>query len=103
MRALVLDSWGPNDPTASTATRRVVLEVHIRRFYRISDFGEISFHETNGFLFATTSYDSDDGEVQLVVGYLPLDELPTWSEAVEPHLAGLAAERDVIVDVVVVA
>ena len=56
LRALVLDSWGPDDPSSPATMRRVVLEVHIRRFYRVSDLGQIAFHESDGFLFATTDY-----------------------------------------------
>jgi acetyl-CoA carboxylase carboxyltransferase component len=97
LRSLVLDSWRALEPTS--AMRRVVLEVHIRRFYRVSDLGQISFHEANGFLFATTAYRSDGEGVQLVVGYFPLEGLPAWSEAVEPHLRGLDSGQNVIVDI----
>jgi acetyl/propionyl-CoA carboxylase alpha subunit/acetyl-CoA carboxylase carboxyltransferase component len=102
LRALVLDSWGLDDPhtaTNSAAMRRVVLEIHIRRFYRISEFDQISFHDVDGFLFATTTYRTAGTEAQLVVGYVPLDEIPRWSLAVAPHLQSLDRDRDVVVDI----
>jgi acetyl/propionyl-CoA carboxylase alpha subunit/acetyl-CoA carboxylase carboxyltransferase component len=100
LRALMLDSWGPDDPSTSAATRRVVLEVNIRRFYRASGLGPISFHESDGYLFATTDYRSEHSPIHLVVGYLPVEDLPAWSEAAAPHLQELAPEQEIVVDVV---
>ena len=100
LRALVLDSWGPDDSSTTDAMRRVVLEIHIRRFYRVSDLGQIAFHESDGYLFATTGYRGEGGPVQLAVGYLPFDDLPAWSEAAAPHLRELSPDQDIVVDVV---
>jgi biotin carboxylase/acetyl-CoA carboxylase carboxyltransferase component/pyruvate/2-oxoglutarate dehydrogenase complex dihydrolipoamide acyltransferase (E2) component len=100
LRGLVLDAWGAQDPTTPTARRRVVLEIHIRRFYRVGDIGSIEFHESEGFLVATAECRVDDAPAQLVVGYLPLDSLPAWSMAVEPVLRALDSDLPVIVDVV---
>jgi biotin carboxylase/acetyl-CoA carboxylase carboxyltransferase component len=97
LRALVLDSWRAHEEMSPM--RRLVLEIHIRRFYRVSDIGEISFHEADGFLYASTAYRSDGENIELLVGYLPLDELPAWSAAVAPHLSALDPARHVIVDV----
>ncbi len=73
---------------------------YIRRFYRICDFGEITFHESQDFLYATTSYEDNDTTVVVIVGYVPLDALPTWSEALAPHLRSLGSETHVIADAV---
>ena len=100
LRALVLESWEPEDTDASNARRRVLLEVHVRRYYRICDFGEISFHEGNGAPFATTTYRHDDTDVLIVVGYLALESVPEWSQTVEPQLSSLAPDADVVVDIV---
>ena len=100
LRALVLDSWRPGDPSTPIAVRRVVLEIHIRRFYRVSDLGQITFHESDGYLFATTEYRTDEGMVELVVGYLPFEQLPAWSEAAAPHLRELAPDQNIVVDLV---
>ncbi|MFW2335718.1 carboxyl transferase domain-containing protein, partial [Ilumatobacter sp.] len=100
LRGLVLDSWRPGDDAASDAVRRVVLEVHIRRFYRICEFGPIVFHEHDGSLTATTTYRDGDTDVAVLVGYLPVDSLAAWSATVAPVLASFDADTDVIVDVV---
>jgi biotin carboxylase/acetyl-CoA carboxylase carboxyltransferase component len=99
LRSLVLDSWGAAHPMRPSAMRRVLLEVHIRRFYRISDVGEVSFHDADGHLLATTAFRSGDADALLVVGYLPLADLPNWSETVAQHVRSSAPEQDVIVDV----
>ena len=99
LRALMLDTWGPGED-ASDAARRIVLEVHIRRFYRIRDFGAISFHEQGGSLIASTSYRDGDTDVVVIVGYLPLESLPGWSAGTAALLGTIDDEADVVVDVV---
>ncbi len=100
LRSLVLDSWGPDHESPTRDIRQIVLEIHIRRFYRICDFGEISFHGSDRFLFASTSYQDDDHEVLVVIGYVPLDELGDWSAALASFLGSLDSQPDVVVDVV---
>ncbi len=100
LRALVLGAWGPDDDTTSDEVRRIVLEVHVRRFYRICDFGEITFHDAGGSLVATTSYRDGDTDVVVLVGYLELDSLPAWSSAVSSLIDSFGTEVDVVVDVV---
>ena len=107
LRSLVLDSWGAEDPATPIALRQLVLEIHIRRFYRISDVGEISFHDVDGHQFATATMRAADQrgdlaadpDTLLVVGYLPFDVMANWSEAVATHLDSFPAGQDVIVDV----
>ena len=100
LRGLVLDAWGADDPTTPSSRRRVVLEVHIRRFYRRSGVGPITFHESDGFLVATTDCSVDGDAVHLVVGYLPLAALADWSRAVGSILDSLESDRAVVADVV---
>lgn len=97
MRSLLLDAWRGHTG-ASPALQRVVMELHVRRFYRISQFGAIAFGEADGFPFAATDYALDDERAHLVVGYLALAELPAWSRAVASHLASLPADRAVVID-----
>ena len=99
MRPLLLESWGADD-LSSVSLRRLVLEVHIRRFYRICEFGEIRFGGAPGFEYATTQYRSDDRDVCVVICYLPLSSLPAWSEALAADLAALSADMLVVIDVV---
>jgi len=100
LRGLVLDAWGAEEPTPSAARRRVVLEVHIRRFYRVADVGDIAFHDADGFLFATTDCRVDGEPVRLVVAYLPLESLPAWSSTASSVLGDTAPDRPIVVDVV---
>ena len=100
LSSLLLDSWSTQIEAASPAMQRLVLEIYVRRFYRICDYGEITFHDSGGFVYATTSYADDDNEVLVVIGYLPLDSLPDWSEAVAPYLRSLDSQPQVVADVV---
>ncbi len=100
MRSMLLTSWLDADPSTALAVRRLVLEVYVRRFYRICEFGEIVIHETAGSPYATTSFCAGDLDVHVVVGYLPLSDLPTWSEAIAPQIASWSADHAVVVDIV---
>ncbi len=98
MRSLLEACWR-NDTSSSPALRHLVLEVHIRRYYRICRLGEIAFGRADGLEFAVVDYTLDGEVVRLIVGYLPLGQLPSWSAALAPHLAGIDAGRSIVVDV----
>jgi acetyl-CoA carboxylase carboxyltransferase component len=89
MHALLESTWR-HDGTSTTALRELVLEVHIRRYYRICRFGEIHFGTVDGVVFARTDYRLDDEDAQLVVAYLPLARLAPWSAALAELWAGAA-------------
>ncbi len=102
MRSQLLESWGTAD-RSSTSLRRLVLEVYVRRFYRIRDFGDIVFGNVLGLEFAAIDYRADEHDVHdvhVVHGYLPLSSLPEWSEAVAADLAALNPHTDVVIDLV---
>jgi acetyl/propionyl-CoA carboxylase alpha subunit/acetyl-CoA carboxylase carboxyltransferase component len=80
------------------ALRRLVLEVHIRRYYRNCKLGEIHFGEAGALAFAGVDYSLDGEQAHLLVIYLPLLSLPLASVALGPYLAGLPADRDVVLD-----
>ena len=100
MRALLVESWGDDDGSMAVARRRLVLEVYIRRFYRVRAFGEITYGRASGFEYARTTYRSDGRDVNVVVGCLPLAALPEWSRALAPVLAATSDDAQVVVDVV---
>ncbi len=79
---------------------QAVLDVHVRRFYRTCDVGEIRHHRNEGIDFATADCRWDDRDSHVVVGDLRLDDLPAWSAAIAPHLATLPDDRSVVVDLV---
>ena len=95
---LLLDSWR-RDPASSPALRRLVLEVHIRRYYRNCRLGEIHFGAAGALTYAGVDYRLDGERAHLVVAYLPLHGLGSASVALAPYLAGVDADRDVVVDV----
>ncbi len=100
MRSYLLESWRAATTDTKAAVHRLVLEVYIRRMYRIRALDQISIHDTDGFVYATTGYRSEDGDVSVVVGYLPLTSLPNWCAATAEQVAGLADERSLVFDVV---
>ena len=94
---LLLSSWR-QDTASSPALRRLVLEVHIRRYYRNCRLGEIRFGEAGALAYAGVDYSLDGEQAQLVVAYLPLPALPAASVALAPYLASLASGREVVLD-----
>ena len=99
IRSLLTEVWHDETPQR-TALRATALDVHIRRFYRSRDVGDIEFHHIDGFDFASTDYRFGHIDTHVVVGFLALDELPAWSAAIASHLRTVAAEREIIVDLV---
>jgi acetyl/propionyl-CoA carboxylase alpha subunit/acetyl-CoA carboxylase carboxyltransferase component len=101
MRGTLLDHWGraDQDPDA-TRRRRAVLELHVRRFYRIRTVGGIEHHLVDGLQFATAEYTVEGRDIALVVAYLPLDDLPRRSATIAGHLATIDPDRRAVIDVV---
>ncbi|MCU0764668.1 MAG: hypothetical protein MUF32_01255 [Burkholderiaceae bacterium] len=97
MRSLLLDTWRAATG-ASPALRRVVLELHLRRFYRIGRIGDIEYCEAGGLPCAATDYAFDGENARAMVAYLPLAQLPAWSAAVAPQLAALPPGRPLVID-----
>ena len=95
---LLLSNWRQH-AAASPALRRLVLEVHIRRYYRNCQLGAIHFGQAGGLDYAGVDYSLDGEQPHLVVAYLPLQALPAAAAGLSPYLAGVAAGRDVVVDV----
>jgi len=98
MSSLLQATWR-NDASSSPDLRRLVLEVHIRRYYRNCRLGGIAFGDAGGLVYAAADYILDGEDAHLVVAYLPLDRLPSWSAALAPYFAGMDARRGVVVDV----
>jgi acetyl/propionyl-CoA carboxylase alpha subunit/acetyl-CoA carboxylase carboxyltransferase component len=95
---LLLSCWR-SDAASSPALRRLVLEVHIRRYYRNCRLGEICFVEAGMATCAGVDYSLDGEQAHLVVAYLPLQGLPAAALALAPYLADAGGGRDVVVDV----
>ncbi len=102
MRGTLLRAWFDGAaPEAEVAFRDVVLEAHMRRFYRIRDLGEVGFGRHEGVQLAFADYDHDDGRYHVIVAYAPLADMPQVSHAIADHLDDIGDEaqpRSVIVD-----
>ena len=103
MRSLLLGAWlgaGTDADPVGTAFRRAVLETYLRRFYRMRDLHGLDFDTRDGVDLSYARYEHDDLRVHVVVGYLPMEDLPTASRAIARHLDEDAGDREVVVDLV---
>jgi acetyl/propionyl-CoA carboxylase alpha subunit/acetyl-CoA carboxylase carboxyltransferase component len=98
MRARLRDRFRNADETA----RAQLLEVRTRRYYRIRDLTSLRCETFGGHLTCLADY-PEPGQsgppVHLVYAYVPIVDLPSFAQAVAPHLSGLAADRPVVVDI----
>jgi len=102
VRIDLLDAWRQTDgDAAGTAYRDVVLEVYTRRFYRIRNLDGFGTHTVGSFRIAHADYDHAGMPVRLVHSYLPLEQVPAFSNALAAYLADVPAEREVVVDLAV--
>ena len=99
MSALLQSTWRQESATA-TALRHLVLEVHIRRYYRICELGPMRYGPFNGSFYAASEYTLGDERAHLIVAYLPLQQLPDLARSLAPTLSALDPARGVVVDVV---
>jgi acetyl-CoA carboxylase carboxyltransferase component/biotin carboxyl carrier protein len=100
MRSMLQASWTNSDADVAPALRRLVLEVHLRRYYRTRGLGDITHEQLERFLVAAVDYGHDHDVVHVVAGYLPLDDVPEWSIAVADHLAAVRADCTIVIDLV---
>ena len=96
MRGPLLHRWA----LADAEFRRILLEAHMRRYYRIRHLDRVGSEQRSGVLLGTADYDHDGRGFHLIVAYTPLTEVPHVAAAVGAHLAGIDRERRVIVDLV---
>ena len=98
LRAELLHRWrGSTDP----ALHRALLEVYLRRFYRIRQLRDFAFTEHDGWLLGSADYDMGDiGDqpIHVVTAYTPLLKLPELSRAVAGHLGTAGIGRQVVID-----
>ena len=100
MRSMLVDAWTASDADAASTMRRLVLEVHLRRFYRTREIGPITSEVCENRLVAAVDYGHEHESVHVVAGYLSLDELPGWSAALADHLARVRPDATVVLDLV---
>ena len=98
MRARLRDWYRDADETARTR----LLEVRTRRYYRVRDLMGLRCETFGGCLTCLADYlepGQSSQPVHLVAGYVPIEDLPSFARAIAPHLATLAADQPVVVDI----
>ncbi|MGA7756796.1 MAG: carboxyl transferase domain-containing protein [Ilumatobacteraceae bacterium] len=100
MRSMLLASWMAHDADVASTLRQLLLEIHLRRYYRTREIGVINSEQCDRFLVAAVDYGHDHESVHVVAGYLPLDDLPEWSTAIADHLALVRPDAMIVVDLV---
>ncbi len=101
LRGMLLRAWLDDTGTDDlVAFRAAILEAYARRFYRIRDLHGLDHDSVAGRLLTFANYEHEGLPVHLVVSYTSLEDLPELSAAVATHLAGVPAEREVVIDLV---
>ncbi len=94
MRALLRDRYRVADAT----TKARLLQVRARRFYRIRELRQLRCQAFGPHLACLASYAENGQPVQLVHGYVSLDDLPDFAGRLQPFLAALPPGQGVVVD-----
>ncbi len=94
MRALLRDRYR----VADAATKARLLQVRARRFYRIRALRQLRCQAFGPHLACLASYTENGQDVQLVHGYVSLDDLPDFACQLRPFLEGLPPDQQVVVD-----
>jgi hypothetical protein len=87
LRGSLLRRW-----TASGGeVKKVLLDVQVRRFYRIRAIHEVGFDRRLGVLLCMAEYEHVGGRFHVVTTYTPLADLPRVAVAVAAHLSAARA------------
>ncbi len=95
MRALLRDRFRDADAT----TRVRLLQARTSRFYRIRELRDMRCQVFGSHLVCLAGYSEDGQDVQLINGYVPLDDLADFAGELPGMLSGLPAGLRVVVDV----
>ena len=104
IRSLLLAAYRIDDER-SPSRRAVVLEVYVRRYYRVRDLGEIKLHEivrddgVEPLRIAAVDFDDDSAD-HLVVAHLEVDDLSDVASLLSHYLDSVPLGRSIIVDLV---
>ena len=100
LRMMLLRRWlGTGQSEAADPFRAVLLEVLMRRSYRIRDLRDLTVARQDGRLLCSADYELADRQIHLVVACLPLADLPALAAQVAAHLREVAPGRKIVVDV----
>ncbi|GMA18663.1 carboxyl transferase domain-containing protein [Arsenicicoccus piscis] len=101
LRGMLLQRWfdAQGDDDRSRAFREVILDIYMRRFYRIRRLHEVGVSD-GPIQLAHADYEFDGTDIHLILAYAPLADLGEVAAAVREHLAARPTDREVVVDVV---
>ena len=94
MRALLRDRYG----VADAATKARLLQVRARRFYRIRELRQLRCQAFGPHLACLARYAENGRQVQLVHGYVSLEDLADFASQLQPFLGALPPDQRVVVD-----
>ena len=94
MRALLRDRYRVADAT----TKARLLQVRARRFYRIRELRQLRCQVFGPHLACLASYAENGRHVQLVHGYVSLDDLSDFASRLQPFLGALPPDQRIVVD-----
>ncbi len=83
---------------AAEAYQRVLLEVHLRRYYRIRPIREVATDDSGGYLLCSADYDFEQRHVHVVVAYVTPDRLSDAATAIAQHADRLDPRCLLVVD-----
>jgi acetyl/propionyl-CoA carboxylase alpha subunit/acetyl-CoA carboxylase carboxyltransferase component len=95
MRAVLRDRF--RDADATTTAR--LLQARTSRFYRICELRDMRCQAFGQHLVCLARYCEDDQDVQLIAGYVPLDDLADFARELRGLVSELPAGLRVVVDV----
>jgi acetyl-CoA carboxylase carboxyltransferase component/biotin carboxyl carrier protein len=93
LRGELLRRWRAG---ADRHLRTVLLEVYIRRFYRIRDLRNLAVTEHVGWLLGSADYDFEGQTIHLVAAYAATEDLPELSQAIASHQASVDRSQVVV-------
>ncbi len=77
----------------------LLVEIAVRRYYRIRALEEITARTVEGRLVCTADYVHEGHRVHLVMAYVPLSGLADLVDGLRSYLADVPADRDIVLDV----
>jgi len=83
----------------SASYQRALLEVHLRRYYRIRPIRDLATDDANGYLLCSADYEFEEKQVHVVVAYATPDRLPEVAAAIARHAERLEPHRLLVVDI----
>jgi acetyl/propionyl-CoA carboxylase alpha subunit/acetyl-CoA carboxylase carboxyltransferase component len=100
LRPALLRWWraAAEQPPGRPDLREVLLETHVRRFYRYCQLGPIRFHRPSRHPLGAAELRLGEEDLHLVVGYAPLPDLPELAADVATAMADTGPP--VVVDIV---